>query len=537
MPIEKVNDRLYRVRLGDDIVEIGDEKESEFKPILKLTRWNGEAHVKFRFKDDGIAIKTTTLETDRLKWETPLLDIHFSELPPTSLFEGGGIDQTIVLKQRPPVSSIPFPIEMKGLKAYYQPPLTEEFKQEDCEIWTPTHVKTKDGMECFRPEPIVGSYAFYHESKRNNEYKAGKAFHKPRPRAIDADGDMIWGTLDFDEISGLLTYSFDPVWLDNAVYPVRIGTEYVHTYYYTAYDSGEAWETTPQNMVDNVLTNYAVTNNSNEVERLTAHNGAPFGGITKVEIRAYGYTAVDEKIYLRPVFSAGDGDNHEWVLPTSPDWSPWYDITNDTNAPSPWTGTDFVNLDVDIQYVSVGGKSNNYVSKVEVRVTETNSTFGKTDVGGSDGNISPNQLAGCKQTAPEAGDITKLTAYLKVDSGSSGVKGVLYDDSSGSPTNVKAQSGETTVDATWGWDDFTLSYSMSNGEILWLTTFHDLDGTIKYDAGAANQWDWNADGIYPTVPNPWGSHDQYGIEMSIYATYTAAGAGQQLLTLINLMEY
>jgi len=163
-----------------------------------------------------------------------------------------------------------------------------------------------------------------------------------------------------------------------------------------------------------------------------------------------------------------------------------------------------------------------FLDRAKFPITVGELTFGKTDVGGSDGNIAENNLIGCKQTAPEAGEITKLTTYLKVDVGTSGAKGALYSDSSGNPTNLLASSAEVTIDTSWGWDDFALSYAMSNGEILWLSNFFDLDGTAKYDAGAANQYDWNNDGTYPTVPDPWGTHDQYGIEVSIYATYTTA---------------
>ena len=63
----------------------------------------------------------------------------------------------IVLNEKPKTNVLTLPFVSKDLVFYYQPPLTEEFKQEDCEVWTPTHVKTKNGEECWRPENAVGS--------------------------------------------------------------------------------------------------------------------------------------------------------------------------------------------------------------------------------------------------------------------------------------------------------------------------------------------------------------------------------------------
>jgi len=49
---------------------------------------------------------------------------------------------------------ISLPFDSKGLKFYYQGPLTEE--------------EIAQGI--VRPEEVVGSYAVYHESKKDREY-------------------------------------------------------------------------------------------------------------------------------------------------------------------------------------------------------------------------------------------------------------------------------------------------------------------------------------------------------------------------------
>jgi len=72
---------------------------------------------------------------------------------------------------------------------------------------------------------VVGSYAVYHSTKRNNivggmEYQTGKAFHIYRPHAVDADGVKVWCELDITE--GELTVTVPEDFLNKASYPVVV---------------------------------------------------------------------------------------------------------------------------------------------------------------------------------------------------------------------------------------------------------------------------------------------------------------------------
>ncbi len=144
------------------------------------------------------------------------------------------------------------------------------------------------------------------------------------------------------------------------------------TYYFNAYGA-EAWETAPASMTDNILTNYASTNNKDEVQLNNANNcsGADLGLISKVELRAYGYTGDNDYIKIRPVFAGvNDGSDYSWnPMPTSPAWSGYFDITTDPSAPASWTWSDVQNLDADIQAIRLGGPDITYIAKVEIRVT------------------------------------------------------------------------------------------------------------------------------------------------------------------------
>jgi len=224
-PIE--NDAYLILELD---VEIGDRENLGFKPKFKLKRWAGECSL-------GISLGAEEVEyelerdaegnTTKIKLKVKIGDLEFESelysLNPTAQYEYGAFEFEIILKKKPANNSMILPIETENLRFLYQPPLTEEFKQEDCEIWTPTHIKTKDGEECFRPENVVGSLAYYHSSKRNNRYKTGKMGHLFRPLLIDALGNEAWGEYNRDpDKDGFLKITLPQDFLHSAVYPVSI---------------------------------------------------------------------------------------------------------------------------------------------------------------------------------------------------------------------------------------------------------------------------------------------------------------------------
>ena len=137
--------------------------------------------------------------------------------------EEGGLEYEITLESKPKDNVITIPFSKENITLLYQPPLTEEFKQENCEVWTPTHIKLKNGMEFDRPENVVGSYAVYHSSKRDNQYKTGKICHIFRPKLIDADGKTAWAEFNRDaNETSVLTITLPQAFLDSARYPVTV---------------------------------------------------------------------------------------------------------------------------------------------------------------------------------------------------------------------------------------------------------------------------------------------------------------------------
>lgn len=167
----------------------------------------------------------------------------------------------------------------------------------------------------------------------------------------------------------------------------------------------EEWEIHPEKMVDCIMYDEAYgggfplcfpicfdqnassyqtakTYTSNRVQWCNG-NASPVNRdttVTKVEIRAYS-TSMNSCgtliAYLRPVFTAGDGDTHSWIPPgytlyyAPPQWSAWFNITNDTNAPSTWTWEEVNNLGVDHWMVKTECTDLNHLdtARIEMRIT------------------------------------------------------------------------------------------------------------------------------------------------------------------------
>ena len=242
--LEEVSKDRYTIRFGRDEVEIGDFNTVEFRPHAKIKRWGDECYMDVELPDTSIPAKgkSVGMKADKIEWSSAKLDTRFYKKPRKVLSkevtrevvrrhkvfkwikrkekvkatrqfvqnEYGGFEFEVVLRKRPASNVVTLPIQSRGLKFYYQGPLTQAEKERGI----------------VRPENIIGSYAVYHENKRNFEYKTGKAFQIYRPKIIDANEDWVWGDLHIDTAKGKLTIAIDPAWLDNAAYPVIVDPEF-----------------------------------------------------------------------------------------------------------------------------------------------------------------------------------------------------------------------------------------------------------------------------------------------------------------------
>lgn len=199
-------------------LQIGDVHEVDFKPQIKIMRWDNEVNASFRYIDPESETPTIETEGEKIKYIQPKTEFHAYELQPDELNQDGGIEIDLLLKEKPDSNIFQFSINMKGLNFFYQPELTAEEKLKGCR----------------RPDNVIGSYAVYHATKRDhalgeNNYKTGKAFHIFRPKVTDAKGNESWGELSIDEQNGILNLTVDQKWLDQAIYPVLIDPTFGYT--------------------------------------------------------------------------------------------------------------------------------------------------------------------------------------------------------------------------------------------------------------------------------------------------------------------
>lgn len=215
--MDRLNETTYNKEVKSNpsdriVVEIGDSLQPDFKPQVKIKRWDNEVNFSMRAEEHPEAIVE---EVDGvIKYITPKYEVHQYEKPEAG--EDGGFEFEWVLNEIPESNVLTTTIQSKGLDFFYQPALTQE--------------EIDSGSS--RPENVIGSYAVYHSTKRDNkvggmEYKTGKAFHIYRPEAVDANGVRTWCELNIE--NGTLTVTVPQEFLDNAMYPVIVDPTFGYT--------------------------------------------------------------------------------------------------------------------------------------------------------------------------------------------------------------------------------------------------------------------------------------------------------------------
>jgi hypothetical protein len=216
-------------------VEIGDTKQTEFYPQVKLMRWSNEVNFSVRLKDTEYEKAQISTLQDKIKWSKGNVEIEYYEFEKGK----GGYKMVWSLKSKPATNKVEFTIQTKGLDFFYQPPLTEELTEEQkAKGWTAdeSHIyDDKGNIISYRPPEVVGSYAVYHQTKggmvdvNGKDYKVGKAFHIYRPKIIDANGNWVWGKLNIDVKNGIYSVEIPQDFLDTAVYPIKSNDTFGYT--------------------------------------------------------------------------------------------------------------------------------------------------------------------------------------------------------------------------------------------------------------------------------------------------------------------
>lgn len=237
-----VCDYVYTLENGDEI-KVGTE-DAEFIPQAELEKWDGESSISILA--DGVSISTEPVVTeDKITAEAVTADgnysLEFKMEEDVKSGETGRFSYDVIFAEIPKETTFTFTINYKELTAFYQPPLTDEFKVGDellsglrvSEVTETTVLDENGDIAVYRPEELVGAYAFYGDNIGNYQYLGGEnygnglAFYLYRPKLIDTNGEEIWATQTLKD--NVLTVTVDQAWMEKATYPVRLDPTFGNT--------------------------------------------------------------------------------------------------------------------------------------------------------------------------------------------------------------------------------------------------------------------------------------------------------------------
>jgi PKD repeat protein len=165
-----------------------------------------------------------------------------------------------------------------------------------------------------------------------------------------------------------------------------------------------------------------------------------------------------------------------------------------------------------------------------ITITVTNATtFGVTTPGTKTDSATADTKEVTKYTAPQAGNVTKLTGYLSglgSASGSQPIRAIVYADSGGVPGARLGVSNAVTISAgrAWGWVDFTFPSAVPvSAGTVWMGyiagTKTDLVQMRFDQVSGSMRFNKNSGGYAAGATNPFGSATSSNKNYSLYATY------------------
>lgn len=231
--VVKLSDvEIYKTVIGEGVDEViigNTDSPSKLTPQVEFTKWNKECSLKIICPPEICSPVVSAVAGGELAFDSSKTGFYFKTVEDdNNIFKFG-----LLLYDIPPddlVAEIDgeehyqWEFKLEGWEDYdffYQPPLTEEYRVgEDyyghvITSVSATEVYCEDKRVVYRPDSIVGSYAIYHKTKKDNQYQTGKFGHDHRPRFLSADGDIQWGKLSYDLINGVRKVAVLKSWVDN----------------------------------------------------------------------------------------------------------------------------------------------------------------------------------------------------------------------------------------------------------------------------------------------------------------------------------
>ncbi|MEM6257051.1 MAG: LamG-like jellyroll fold domain-containing protein [Planctomycetota bacterium] len=156
-------------------------------------------------------------------------------------------------------------------------------------------------------------------------------------------------------------------------------------------------------------------------------------------------------------------------------------------------------------------------------------TFGNTSSSGSSYDTVENDQAATQFTLTEAMTVTSMSAYLWGADDGGDVRFAIYEDSSGSPGALIAESNrESLREESWGWETEVIGpVDLSPGTYWLALSLEGDDGTARYryQSGGTTRHNTN-NGVDNGFNDPWGaSSSTLSHTIAIYASGTTSGGG------------
>lgn len=218
--LEKITGKeVYKIKVKDNDVILGDDKSSVFKPKLTFTKWNKEVNLSVTVPSALIASPIVSIDKDRLEFKDSKVGFYSNlDQDNEENFKFG-----LMLFEKPLVNSWTFSLE----------------GHEDLEFRGPIPESIDIGDKILHPlSERVGGYSIFHKTKKHNQYQTGKIGVFLCPVFIDASGVREKAVLKIKD--GDYTVSVSQEFLDNAVYPVKANDTFGNTTTPDGYDTTNA---------------------------------------------------------------------------------------------------------------------------------------------------------------------------------------------------------------------------------------------------------------------------------------------------------
>ncbi|MGE5041461.1 MAG: Hint domain-containing protein [Candidatus Levyibacteriota bacterium] len=403
----------------------------------------------------------------------------------------------IVLHQKPETNIFTYNIDTEGLDFLYQPPLTEEEKDQ--------------GL--YRPENVVGSYAVYKSGSKSlyasqeeaQKYQTGKVFHIYRPKIIDSKGNWTWGVLDIDKNKSQLSIAIDQKWLDTASYPVTVDP----TFGYTTQGASTI------DVGNTIRGSHFTIGENGTLTSIAAFGGVGcFTGKTLVSMGNGLYKKIKD-IKAKDVVKSYNAVTHKVendtvlsVASHSPDEMGEYYLKIKTNNGKTVEITPNHPVYSEGKWVYA-----EYLKPEESLLNDTNSQIKITSIEKVYAKVPVYTL----EIKKNHNFFTNFLVHNK--KGSVFMKTALYKYSDNTQVAV---SNELDVISTVQWQVFTASASLIASTDYWLYSWADSPGQVNiyYDTGGNGA---NKTVTYGAWPDPLTGQTTDNNKYSIYATYTASG--------------